>query len=114
MQLGMVGLGRMGQNMVVRLAKAGHQLVVNDRGAEAVRETLDRVAREARAAAVASGSLAELVNKLDAPRAVWLMVPADVVDRLLTDLVPLLSPGDTVIDGGNSYYVDDIRRAADL
>jgi 6-phosphogluconate dehydrogenase len=114
MQLGMIGLGRMGQNMVVRLARAGHDLVVNDRSPEVVRETLDRVTREAAGRATGAGTLAELVARLAPPRAVWLMVPAGVVDRLLADLLPLLQRGDVVIDGGNSYYIDDIRRASDL
>ncbi len=114
MQLGMVGLGRMGQNMVVRLAKAGHQLVVNDRDAAAMRETLDRVTKEASSKTVSAASLQEFVKNLTPPRAVWLMVPAGVVDRLIADLVPLLQKGDILIDGGNSYYIDDIRRSNDL
>ena len=104
MQLGMIGLGRMGANMVRRLIRDGHDCVVFDRSPAAV---TDLVAEKATGAS----SLAELVQKLDRPRAVWLMVPAAVVDRAIADLVPLLESGDIVIDGGNSYYVDDIRRA---
>jgi 6-phosphogluconate dehydrogenase len=107
MQLGMIGLGRMGANMVRRLIKAGHQCVVFDRAPNAVKEL---VAEKA----IGSASLAELVKKLDKPRAVWLMVPAAVVDKSITDLLPLLEPGDILIDGGNSYYIDDIRRAKQL
>jgi len=107
MQLGMIGLGRMGANMVRRLVRNGHDCVVFDRTPAAV---VDLVAEQATGAA----SLAELVQKLDRPRAVWLMVPAAVVDKAIADLVPLLEPGDIVIDGGNSYYVDDIRRAKEL
>src|SRR5580765_3349805 len=103
MQLGMIGLGRMGANMVRRLLKNRHTCVVYDRDAEAVKEL-------ASAGAQGAGSLAELVQKLTRPRAVWLMVPAAVVDASINDLVPLLEAGDVLIDGGNSYYVDDIRR----
>jgi len=110
----MIGLGRMGQNMVVRLAKAGHQLVVNDRSADVMAETLQRVEREAGATATSAATLNDLVAKLSPPRPVWLMTPAGVVDRVIADLVPLLQPGDIVIDGGNSYYVDDIRRSKEL
>jgi len=113
-QLGMVGLGRMGQNMVVRLAKAGHQMVVNDRSAEVVAETAQRVQKEAGAQAAGTSALKDLVSKLTPPRAVWLMTPAGVVDRVLADLVPMLQSGDIVIDGGNSYYIDDIRRSKAL
>ena len=107
MQLGMIGLGRMGANMVRRLMKNGHQCVVFDVSPKAVAEL---------AAENASGaaSLAEFVRKLEKPRAVWLMVPAAVVDRTIADLAPLLEKGDVVIDGGNSHYVDDIRRAGEL
>ena len=107
MQLGMIGLGRMGANMVRRLMKNGHQCVVFDVSPKAVAEL---------AAENASGaaSLAEFVQKLEKPRAVWLMVPAAVVDRTIADLAPLLDKGDVVIDGGNSHYVDDIRRAGEL
>ena len=107
MQLGMIGLGRMGANMVRRLMRDGHECVVYNRSPKPVEELVGE-------GATGSGSLAELVQKLEAPRFVWLMVPAGVVDATLADLLPLLSPGDTVIDGGNSYYHDDIRRAADL
>jgi 6-phosphogluconate dehydrogenase len=106
-QLGMIGLGRMGANMVRRLMRDGHELVVYNRSPKPVEELVGE-------GATGSGSLAELVQKLEAPRFVWLMVPAGVVDATLADLVPLLSPGDTVIDGGNSYYHDDIRRATEL
>jgi 6-phosphogluconate dehydrogenase len=107
MQLGMIGLGRMGANMVRRLLKAGHEAIVFDRSPKAIEEL------EAEKA-VGASSLADFIKKLTKPRAVWLMVPAGVVDKTITDLVPLLEPGDTLIDGGNSYYVDDIRRAKEL
>jgi 6-phosphogluconate dehydrogenase len=107
MQLGMIGLGRMGANMVRRLLKGGHHCVVFDRSPKAVEELV-------REKAVGASSLADLVKKLDAPRAVWLMVPAAVVDQSIADLAPSLGAGDIVIDGGNSYYVDDIRRAKEL
>ena len=107
MQLGMIGLGRMGANMVRRLRKAGHDCVVYDVHAEAV-QTL------AREGATGAASLPAFVRALSRPRAVWLMVPAAVVDRTLQDLVPLLEPDDVVIDGGNSHYHDDIRRAGEL
>jgi 6-phosphogluconate dehydrogenase len=107
MQLGMIGLGRMGANMVRRLQKAGHQCVAFDRNVESVKQ----VAGDGAASAT---SLDDLVKKLKQPRAVWLMVPAAVVDATLHDLVSKLDPGDIVIDGGNSYYIDDIRRAKEL
>jgi 6-phosphogluconate dehydrogenase len=107
MQLGMIGLGRMGANMVRRLQKGGHQCVAFDRNAESVKQ----VAAEGVAAA---GSIDDLVKKLERPRAVWLMVPAAVVDATLKVLVEKLEEGDIVIDGGNSYYIDDIRRAKEL
>ncbi len=107
MQLGMIGLGRMGANMVRRLLLGGHDCVVFDRSAAAVAELVKEKATGA-------ASLAEFVQKLQTPRAVWLMVPAAAVDDTLADLVPLLGRGDIVIDGGNSYYVDDIRRAQAL
>ena len=107
MQLGMIGLGRMGANMVRRLLQGGHDCVVFDRSAAAVAEL-------AKEKATGAASLAEFVQKLQTPRAVWLMVPAAAVDDTLADLVPLLGKGDIVIDGGNSYYVDDIRRAQTL
>src|SRR3984885_1510246 len=107
MQLGMIGLGRMGANMVRRLLKGGHECVAFDRNAQAVKDLTGEGSKGA-------ASLDELVQKLKTPRAVWLMVPAGVVDSTLADLVPKLSPGDIVIDGGNSYYIDDIRRAGEL
>jgi 6-phosphogluconate dehydrogenase len=107
MQLGMIGLGRMGANMVRRLLKKGHQCVVFDRSAAAVQELV-------REKAVGSDSLANLTKQLAKPRAVWLMVPAAVVDQSIADLLPHLEAGDILIDGGNSYYVDDIRRAKEL
>lgn len=107
MQLGMVGLGRMGTNMVRRLLRGGHQAVVYDVNPEAV-------ARMEAEGAVGARSLAELAAKLTPPRAVWLMVPAAAVDATLTELVEHLAAGDIVVDGGNSYYVDDLRRAEQL
>jgi 6-phosphogluconate dehydrogenase len=107
MQLGMIGLGRMGANMVRRLQKSGHQCVAFDRNAESVKQ----VARDGAAAAT---SLDDLAKKLQRPRAVWLMVPAAVVDATLQELAGKLDAGDIVIDGGNSYYIDDIRRAKEL
>ena len=107
MQLGMIGLGRMGANMVRRLMKAGHECVVYDRSAEAV-------AQLAGEGATGASSVADLVAKLKGPRAVWLMVPAAVVDASIAEVSAHLAKGDTLIDGGNSYYVDDIRRAKDL
>src|SRR3954463_12255704 len=107
MQLGMIGLGRMGSNMVRRLMRAGHECVVFDVFPQAVEEM-------AKEKAVAAASLQEFVKKLAKPRAIWLMVPAAVVDKTIADLLPLLEAGDILIDGGNSYYVDDIRRAKEL
>ena len=107
MQLGMIGLGRMGANMVRRLIKDGHQCVVYDQSPESVLEL-------SKENAVGSSSLADFVKKLAKPRAIWLMVPAAVVDESIAGLLPLLERGDTIIDGGNSYYVDDIRRAREL
>lgn len=107
MQLGMIGLGRMGANMVRRLIRAGHQCVVFDMSPKAVEDL-------AKEKAVGSSSLADFVKKLEKPRFVWLMVPAAVVDKSIESLAPLLEPGDTIIDGGNSYYIDDIRRAGEL
>ncbi len=107
MQLGMVGLGRMGANMVRRLLKGGHECVVFDMSPKAVSEL-------AAENAVGSASLADLVKKLEKPRAVWLMVPAAVVDKSIADILPALEPDDILIDGGNSYYIDDIRRAKEL
>src|SRR5258708_39163907 len=107
MQLGMIGLGRMGASMVRRLLRGGHDCVVFDMSPKAV----DELAQEK---AVGAGDLRELVKKLARPRAVWLMVPAAAVDKTISDLGPLLDAGDTIIDGGNSYYIDDIRRAMEL
>ena len=107
MQLGMIGLGRMGANMVRRLVRKGHTCVVYDRSPSAVTELATEGAQGAT-------SLKELVQKLSKPRAIWLMVPAAVVDTSIHDLLPLLERDDIVIDGGNSYYVDDIRRAKEL
>jgi 6-phosphogluconate dehydrogenase len=107
MQLGMVGLGRMGANMVRRLINKGHTCVVFDRSPQTVSELV-------KDKAIGSGSLAELVKKLEKPRTIWLMVPAAVVDQTIADLRPHLEQGDVLIDGGNSYYVDDIRRAREL
>src|ERR1051325_4775873 len=107
MQLGMIGLGRMGANMVRRVMRAGHECVVFDMSPQAV----EALAQEK---AVGSADLRDLVGKLSAPRAIWLMVPAAVVDRTIANLAPLLEAGDTIIDGGNSAYTDDIRRAGEL
>ncbi len=107
MQIGMIGLGRMGSNMVRRLMQGGHQGVVYNRHAEAVKALQSE-------GAVGAVSLEDFVARMATPRAVWLMVPATVVDELLAQLLPLLEAGDIVIDGGNSYYRDDIRRAAEL
>jgi 6-phosphogluconate dehydrogenase len=107
MQLGMVGLGRMGSNMVRRLLRAGHSCVVYDRSPQAVASLVGEKAAGA-------GSVAEFVRQLAKPRAVWLMVPAGVVDATVAELAPLLEPGDILIDGGNSQYIDDIRRAKEL
>jgi 6-phosphogluconate dehydrogenase len=107
MQLGMIGLGRMGANMVRRLIKKGHNCVVFDRSPQTVSELVKENA-------VGADSLLDLVKKLVKPRAVWLMVPAGVVDQTIDELLPQLEAGDILIDGGNSYYVDDIRRAKDL
>jgi 6-phosphogluconate dehydrogenase len=107
MQIGMIGLGRMGANMVRRLLRNGHDCVVFNRSPKAVAEL---VAEKATGA----GSLADLVKNLDKPRAVWLMVPAAAVDETIRELTPLLDRGDILIDGGNSYYIDDLRRAGEL
>jgi len=107
MQLGMVGLGRMGANMVRRLMRGGHTAVVYDRSADAVKGLAGE-------GATGSASLTEFVSKLAKPRAVWLMVPAGVVDASIAEIAPLLESGDILIDGGNSYYIDDIRRAKEL
>jgi len=107
MKIGMIGLGRMGANMVRRLMKAGHECVVYDRKQQAV----DDLVKEG---AVGSTALSEFAGKLDEPRAIWLMVPAAVVDSSISDLMPLLKKDDIIIDGGNSFYGDDIRRAKEL
>jgi 6-phosphogluconate dehydrogenase len=107
MQLGMIGLGRMGANMVRRLIRKGHECVVFDRSPQAVSDLVKENA-------VGAASLQDLVKKLQKPRALWLMVPAAVVDQTIADLLPHLEAGDVLIDGGNSYYVDDIRRAKEL
>src|SRR5262249_14524152 len=107
MQLGMIGLGRMGANMVRRLLRSGQTGVVFDRSPKVV----DDLVKEN---AIGATSLADLVAKLDRPRAIWLMVPAAAVDQTIGELSPLLESGDTIIDGGNSYYVDDIARAKGL
>ncbi len=107
MQLGMIGLGRMGANMVRRLQKNGHSCVVFDRSAETVKQLAGE-------GATGANSLDDFIEKLQKPRAIWLMVPAGVVDASIKDLVPKLDSGDILIDGGNSYYIDDIRRAKEL
>jgi 6-phosphogluconate dehydrogenase len=107
MQIGMVGLGRMGANMVRRLIRKGHSCVVFNRSPQAVNELVKEKA-------IGATSLADVVKKHQKPRAVWLMVPAGVVDATIADLSPHLEPGDILIDGGNSYYVDDLRRAKQL
>ena len=107
MQLGMIGLGRMGANMVRRLLRDGHQCVVFDRSANAVQDLVKQKA-------VGTASLAEFAGKLPKPRALWLMVPVGAVDQTIADLLPHLDRGDILIDGGNSYYIDDIRRAKEL
>lgn len=107
MRLGMIGLGRMGANMVRRLLKGGHQCVVFDRSPKVVEDLV-------REQTIGASSLADLVRQMEKPRAVWLMVPAAVTDQTIADLQPHLEAGDIVIDGGNSYYIDDIRRAKEL
>jgi 6-phosphogluconate dehydrogenase len=107
MQLGMIGLGRMGANMVRRLLRGGHQCVVYDMSAKAVEALVEEKA-------IGAASLTEFVRRLEKPRAVWMMVPAGVVDQTIADLLPHLERGDILIDGGNSYYIDDIRRADEL
>ena len=107
MQLGMIGLGRMGANMVRRLIKGGQQCVAYDRSADSVKQLSGE-------GATGAASLEEFVAKLQKPRAIWLMVPAAVVDATIADLLPKLSKDDILIDGGNSYYIDDIRRAREL
>jgi 6-phosphogluconate dehydrogenase len=107
MQIGMIGLGRMGANMVRRLLRGGHECVVNDRSAEAAQALVKE-------GAIAGASLDAFVAKLKPPRAIWLMIPAALVDTMLDQLVSVVSAGDVIIDGGNSYYIDDIRRAREL
>jgi 6-phosphogluconate dehydrogenase len=107
MQLGMIGLGRMGGNMAERCLRNGHTIVVSDMSAETVASYVEK-------GAVGASSLSDMVGKLTKPRAIWMMVPAAVVDRLITQLVDVVEPGDILIDGGNSYYIDDIRRAKEL
>jgi 6-phosphogluconate dehydrogenase len=107
MQIAMIGLGRMGSNMVRRLLRAGHECVVFDRS----REHIEELTREN---AIAAADLGDVVKKLKTPRALWLMIPAAVVDGMIAKLMDFLDPGDILIDGGNSYYVDDIRRAKEL
>ena len=107
MQLGMIGLGRMGANMVRRLHKGGHECVVFDRSAQAAQEL-------AREGAIGASSLADFARRLEKPRAAWLMLPVAAVDAAIAELVTSLEPGDVVIDGGNSFYGDDLRRAREL
>src|SRR4051812_40297146 len=107
MQIGMIGLGRMGANMVRRLLRGGHQCVVYDRNAEAVKTLAGE-------GATGAESLDDLIAKLNRPRAVWLMIPAALVDATLNDLTGKMNSDDVIIDGGNSYYIDDIRRADEL
>lgn len=107
MQIGMIGLGRMGANMVRRLLRAGHECVVNDRNPEAIESLVKE-------GAIGAASVDGFLAKLKPPRAIWLMIPAALVDTMLHQLVPLVAEGDIIIDGGNSYYIDDIRRAGEL
>jgi 6-phosphogluconate dehydrogenase len=107
MQLGMIGLGRMGGNMVRRLQKAGHQCVVFDHSPDAVKQF-------AAEGSIGASSTDDLVAKLQQPRAIWLMVPAAVVDSTIAQLLPKLTKDDILIDGGNSYYIDDIRKGHTL
>lgn len=107
MQIGMIGLGRMGANMVRRLLRGGHECVVNDRSPDAVKALETE-------GATGAASLDGFIAKLNKPRAIWLMIPAAIVDTMLHQLVEVVEPGDIIIDGGNSYYIDDIRRAAEL
>src|SRR5271168_5070552 len=108
MQLGMVGLGRMGANMVRRLVAHGHECVVFDMSAKVVAD----MAKEKGIAG--SSSLTDMVSKMAKPRAIWLMIPAGVVEKTILEIAPYLEAGDILIDGGNSYYIDDIRRAKEL
>lgn len=107
MQIGMIGLGRMGANMVRRLLRGGHECVVNDRSPEAIKALVDE-------GATGAASLDEFIAKLKPPRAIWLMIPAALVDTMLEQLATVATAGDVIIDGGNSYYIDDIRRAREL
>ena len=107
MQIGMIGLGRMGANMVRRLLRGGHECVVNDRSADAVKTLVDE-------GATGDTSLESFIAQLKPPRAIWLMIPAALVDTILGQLVTVVDAGDVIIDGGNSYYIDDIRRAQEL
>ena len=107
MQIGMIGLGRMGANMVRRLMRGGHECVVNDRNPEAVKALVAE-------GATGAASLDDFIAKLNRPRAIWLMIPAALVDTILDQLMAVVEPGDVIIDGGNSYYIDDIRRAREL
>lgn len=107
MQIGMIGLGRMGANMVRRLLRGGHECIVNDRSPEAIKPLADE-------GATGAASLDSFIAKLKPPRTIWLMIPAALVDMMLDQLVTVVSPGDVIIDGGNSYYIDDIRRAREL
>ena len=107
MQIGMIGLGRMGANMVRRLMRGGHECVVNDRNPDAIKALEDE-------GAIGAPSLDDFIAKLKPPRAIWLMIPAALVDMMLNQLVSIVSAGDVIIDGGNSYYIDDIRRAHEL
>lgn len=107
MQIGMIGLGRMGANMVRRLLQGDHQCVVFNRSPESVKTLVKE-------GAVGASSFADLVKKLEKPRAIWMMIPGAFVEQLIADLLPHLDPSDVLIDGGNSYYVDDIRRAKEL
>src|SRR5262245_45827171 len=107
MQLGMIGLGRMGANIVRRLMRDGHECVVFDVNPDAVVELEGE-------GAVGASSLEDLVSKLDGPRAVWVMAPAAITGKIVDEVAALMQPGDTVIDGGNSYYRDDMARAAKL
>jgi len=107
MQIGMIGLGRMGANMVRRLLRHGHECIVNDRNPEAIKTLVDE-------GAIGAASIDEFLSKLKQPRAIWLMIPAALVDTMLDELVPHVAAGDIIIDGGNSFYIDDIRRAREL
>ena len=107
MEIGMIGLGRMGANIVRRLLQGGHQCVVFDTSSAAVQSLTQQNV-------IGASSLADLVTKLDKPRAIWMMVPGAFVGQIIADILPHLEPEDILIDGGNSYYVDDIRIAKEL